>query len=256
MAVDDEVPQRVHDQPQHRRMHRVERVPRAGEVHVVPRVVRHQPVVALVVDALEREHRPEVVALGGVVVDDVEDHLDARLVQRLHHPLELAHLLAVPARRRVERVRREVADRRVAPVVRQPALVEEPLVGDVMHGQELDRVDAEVLEVLERRLGREPCVRAAQILAHRRMQLREALHVHLVDDHLRPRMIRRPVVLPVEARVDHDRLRDRGGAVRLVDRAGRRRPHRSARTGACSRRPSRSGPRSPSRTGRSAASAG
>ena len=26
---------------------------------------------------------PEVVALGGVVVDDVQDHLDAGLVQRL-----------------------------------------------------------------------------------------------------------------------------------------------------------------------------
>ena len=32
---------------------------------------------------------PEVVALGGVVVDDVEDHLDAGGVERLHHRLEL-----------------------------------------------------------------------------------------------------------------------------------------------------------------------
>ena len=50
---------------------------------------------------LNDEHRPEVVALGGVVVDDVEDHLDAGAVQRLDHPLELAHLLA--ARRRSPR---------------------------------------------------------------------------------------------------------------------------------------------------------
>jgi hypothetical protein len=35
-----------------------------------------------------------VVALGGVVVDDVEDHLDAGVVQRAHHPLELLHLVA------------------------------------------------------------------------------------------------------------------------------------------------------------------
>ena len=34
---------------------------------------------------------PELVALGGVVVDDVEDHLDAGGVQRAHHHLELAH---------------------------------------------------------------------------------------------------------------------------------------------------------------------
>ena len=149
------VAQRVHDQPQHARMHRVERVARAGEVHVVPRLVGHQPVVRRVVDPLEAEHRAEVVALGGVVVDDVEDHLDAGAVQRLHHALELAHLLAAASGRGVERVRREVADRRVAPVVREPAVVEEALVGDVVDRQQLDRGHAEALQVLDRRLGRE-----------------------------------------------------------------------------------------------------
>jgi hypothetical protein len=70
------------------------RVAGAGVVHVVPRSSPIEPVVGGVVDALERQHRPEVVALGRVVVDDVEDHLDAGLVQGLHHLLELLHLLA------------------------------------------------------------------------------------------------------------------------------------------------------------------
>ena len=34
---------------------------------------------------LKREHRAEVIALAGVVVDHVEDHLDAGGVERLHH---------------------------------------------------------------------------------------------------------------------------------------------------------------------------
>ena len=84
------IAQRVHDQAEHGRMYRVEAVARPGEVHVVARVVGHQPVVRGVVDTLEAEHRAQVVALGGVVVDDVEDHLDARAVERLDHPLELA----------------------------------------------------------------------------------------------------------------------------------------------------------------------
>ena len=33
---------------------------------------------------------PELIAFGGVVVDDVEDDFDAGRVQRLHHRLELA----------------------------------------------------------------------------------------------------------------------------------------------------------------------
>ena len=112
------------------------------------------------------EHRPAVVALGGVVVDDVEDHLDPGAVERLHHPLELAHLLAAAAGRRVGGVRRQVADRRVAPVVREPLVVQERLVDDVVDREQLDRGDAEQLEVGDRLVGGEPGVGAAKVLAH------------------------------------------------------------------------------------------
>ena len=59
-------------------------------------------------------------------------------VERLDHALELPHLLAARAGRRVRRVGREVADRRVAPVVREPSIVQEVLVGDVVDRQQLD----------------------------------------------------------------------------------------------------------------------
>ena len=217
VALDREVAQRVHDQPQHRGMHRVERVAGAGVVHVVAGVAGDGAVVGEVVDALECEHRPQVVALGGVVVDDVEDHLDPGAVERLDHPLELLHLLAAPAGGRVERVRSEVADRAVAPVVGQALGGELHLVGDVVDRQELDRGDAERREVLERRLRCEARVRPSQLLRHPLHQLREALHVQLVDHGLVPRTRGRTVFLPVERLVDHDRLRDRRGVVLVVE---------------------------------------
>ena len=216
VALDDEVAQRVHDQPQDVRVHRVERVAGAREVHVVAPVVRHQPVVGGVVDALEREHRPEVVALGGVVVDHVEDHLDPGAVERLDHPLELAQLLAAVAGGRVGAVRRQVADRRVAPVVRQPAVDEEALGNDLVDREQLDRSDAERAQVRERGVRGEAGVGAAQILAHVRVTLREALDVHLVDDRVRPGRLQVAVALPVERRVDHDCLRHRLRVVLVV----------------------------------------
>ena len=112
-------------------------------------------------------------------------------VERLHHPLELAHLLAARAGRRVGRVRREEADRGVAPVVREPALVQEVLVGDVVDRQQLDRRHAERRQVLDRRVGGEPGVRAAQVLGDAGVALREALHVQLVDDRCRATASRR-----------------------------------------------------------------
>ena len=91
----------VHDQLQRVRVTDVEAVARPGVVHVVPLVVVDQAVVGGVVDTAEPKRGPHVVALGGVVVDDVEDHLDTRLVQGPHHGLELLHL---PARRGAGRV--------------------------------------------------------------------------------------------------------------------------------------------------------
>ena len=156
--LDHPVAQAVHDQLQHVRVPHVERVAGAGVVHVVAPVVGDEPVVGGVVDALERQHRAEVVALGGVVVDDVEDHLDARRVQRLDQLLELLHLLAALAARGVLVVRREVADRVVAPVVAQAALDEVRVVDELVDRQQLDRGDAEPLQVLDRPPG---CARPA-----------------------------------------------------------------------------------------------
>ena len=96
----DPVAQAVHDELQDARVLHVERVAAAGEVHVVARVLRRQPVVGGVVDAAHRQRRPQLVALGGVVVDHVEDHLDAGGVQRPHHHLELLHRLLRGARGR------------------------------------------------------------------------------------------------------------------------------------------------------------
>ena len=72
----DPVAQAVHDQLQDARLGRVQRVAGAGVVHVAPLLVHDQPVVRGVVDAPEAECRPALVALAGVVVDHVEDHLD------------------------------------------------------------------------------------------------------------------------------------------------------------------------------------
>ena len=228
----------------------LKRVAGARVVHVVALVVGNEPVVGGVVDAPERQRRAEVVALGRVVVDDVEDHLDARLVQRHDHLLELGDLLAALAAPRVVVVRREEADRVVAPVVAQALLDEVRVVHELVHGQQLDGRDAERRQVADRRRMGEAGVRAAQLLGDVRVAHREALDVRLVDDRLVQRPARRAVRRPVEVRVDDDRARHERRAVGVVDdaiwvaRSGTRRRPRS----------SRPRPRWRGRTGRAAAS--
>jgi hypothetical protein len=76
-----------------------------------------------------------------VVVDDVEEDLDAGPVQQLDHALELVeHALRVMDGR-IRRVRGEEPQRVVAPVVRQAAPEHFGLGGERLHGKQLDGGD-------------------------------------------------------------------------------------------------------------------
>jgi hypothetical protein len=86
----DPVAQAVGDHLQHAGMRHGDGVSAAGVVDVVARLVGQQAVIGGVVDAAEGQGRPEVVAFRGVVVDDVQDDLDAGAVQAPDHGLELA----------------------------------------------------------------------------------------------------------------------------------------------------------------------
>ena len=113
----DPVAQAVEDQPADDRAVRVERV--AGAAVVDVGAVAVEQVVVVVGQAAEGEGRPVRPDLRGVVVDDVEDDLEAGPVERLDEVAEL-----VDGGRRVGSggvglVRREERDRLIAPVVDQ-----------------------------------------------------------------------------------------------------------------------------------------
>ena len=199
-----------------RGMRHVQRVAAAGVVHVVTPVAV-QAIVGGVVEAAEAERRPQVVALGGVVVDDVEDDLDPLLVEDLHHRLELVDLRSGLVCAGVPDVRREEADRVVAPVVRHPALDQVLVRHELMDGHQLHRRHPERPQMGQRPRRHQPRIRPAQVLRHIGMTRREPLDVHLVDDRLTPRNARRPIVPPRERRIDDDRLRHPRRAVAPIE---------------------------------------
>ena len=164
----------------------------------------------------KRQRRAAVVGFRGVVVDHVEDHLDARQVQVADHRLELADLPAELGGRRVAAVRGEEPDRVVAPVVGQPAGLQAVLGHELVHRHQLHRGHAEPGQVLDHRRVGQPGVRAALVGGHLGVAQGEAADVRLVDHRLVIRGARRPVVAPVEERVDHHVLRHVRRAVRGV----------------------------------------
>jgi hypothetical protein len=142
--VGDPVAQAVEDQPAHHRVIRVQRI--AG-----PRVVRiagtigREEIVGVVVEPAKRQRGAAVVAFRRMVVDDVQDDLDARAVQRLDHVPELVDRRERIGTRAVPRVRREERDRRIAPMVDETRRAV-PRV-ELEDRQQLDRRDAEILQI-------------------------------------------------------------------------------------------------------------
>jgi hypothetical protein len=178
------------------------------------RIFRVETIVDAVVDAAKRQRWAQVIALGGMVIDDVEQDFDPGRVQRLDHRLEFVDRIA----RGIASVRREIAYAVVAPVVAQPALDQRLIVNELVNGHQLDRGDAEALQVRDHRRGRQSGIGPAQLRADGGMQLREALDVQFVDHRVFPRDLRPYVVAPGERRVDHPALGHRGRAVARVER--------------------------------------
>ena len=86
---------------------------------------------------------PRLVAFGGVVVDHVQDHLDAGIVQTRDHLLEFGkHEVGDGG---IARIGGKEADRVVAPVVGQALVQQIAVVDEGVDRQQFHRGDAEAL---------------------------------------------------------------------------------------------------------------
>jgi len=213
----DPVPQRVHHQRQDLRMTCIEAIPAPAEVHVEPRVVLFQPVVRGIVDPPEAQRRPQMVALGGVVVHHVEDHLDPGRVQRFHHRLEFVYLPVPLSGGRIAVVRGEVADGAIAPVISETLTDREIVRHELVHRHQLDSGHTEALQVADDGRVSQPRIRALQLRRNLWMTPRQATDMDLVDDRVGVGDLRAPIVPPVEDRIDYHRSHH---VRRAVQRAG------------------------------------
>ncbi len=179
----------------------VERVAATGVITIVLAAV-FQHVVDAVFQALEAERGALLVAFGRMVEDHVEDHLDVGGVQRPDHLLELADLAARLLADGVAAVRREEAQRVVAPVVRLRRTVAEAVEnGILVDRHQFDGRHAQRLQVGN--LLDDAQVRAG-MLDFAAGRLREAADVDFVDDRLGQAAAEVAIALPVELIVDDD----------------------------------------------------
>jgi hypothetical protein len=145
-----------------------------------------------------------MIAFGGVVVHDIENHFDAGGVKRLDHLLEFADLTTTFAGAGVFVVWREKADRVVAPIIAESAVDQMPIVDELMHGHQFDGAHTERAEIVDGIRVRESGIRAAELRRDIRHPRGEAFDVQLVNLRQMQRGVGATVVTPIEGVVHHD----------------------------------------------------
>src|SRR5262245_7434340 len=109
MHVERPVAQAIHNQLEGMRVSHVQSISTAGVIHVVATIV-HQAIVRCVVDSPKTQGGSQVVSLSGMIVDNIDDDLDAFTMESLYHGFEFGHLLPENSRRRIAGLRRKKTD--------------------------------------------------------------------------------------------------------------------------------------------------
>jgi len=209
------IPKAVHDERQDVGQAGVEGIARPGIIIVIALIIG-EPVIFAVIYATVGECRSELVAFGGVIVDDVEKDFDPRLVELFDHFLKFLYLATMFFAAVKLDVWSEEADGIVSPVIGQ-AFVHEVAVGkELMDGHQLDGRDAELFKIVDDLGMRECGIGAADVFGNSGEAFGEAFDMDFVDDSIIVSDERGFVVLPVERVVDDNRLGSGEGIIPCV----------------------------------------
>jgi hypothetical protein len=82
----------------HTRVFDIQRITAPGVINVLTRCVRRRPIVGEVIDSAKRDAGPKRTAFGRVVVGDIEDDFQSRVVKRSNHvaQFDVSILVGIP----------------------------------------------------------------------------------------------------------------------------------------------------------------
>ena len=159
------------------------------------------------------KRRPHLIAFGGVIVDHVENNLDAGAVHHLNKRLEFAKVTG----REEAWIGSEERQGVVAPVIRQPPFDQMTVVQEGVNRQQLDRGNPQLGQVFDGGGSRKPGNCPPHGFRNFRVANGESLDVGLVDDALVPFAAGAPVAAPGKGGVHHLTFGQPSGVVAPVE---------------------------------------
>ncbi len=213
MHLRDPVTETVHDKHEDIWKEGIESVACAGVVVVVA-FVPSDPVIIGIVYPTKGKGRAHVIAFTGVVIDNVQDDLDARLMKGLHHILKFIDLAARLSATAVSDIRGKKADGIVSPIVGKVFLFQVPIGNKMVYRHQLYRGYPELFQIGNRHGMSDGGISPPDVLWNMGVKMGKPLDMGLIDDRVVIGDLWRMVVLPVVVLIDNDGFRRKGGAVR------------------------------------------
>ncbi len=87
-----------------------------GVIHVIARLAGNQPVIASIVETAKTQGRAKMISFRAVVIDHIENDLDACRMQRLDHAFEFGYRVVGS---RISGIWREITQGAIAPKIAQ-----------------------------------------------------------------------------------------------------------------------------------------
>ena len=204
------IPQTVHDEPLHHGVVCLESIAGPGIVRVGS-LVFVQNVVEAVFEPPVAKCRALFVSFRGVVIDHVENHLDACTMQLFHHGSKLIQAAKRIPGGTVGQMGSKKGYWVVPPVV---GALRGSIPGiELIHRQKFDRCDAQFLKV--RNLLDHAEIGTSVGRSHPGVGVaRESRYMHFIDDASTKRSIKRPITLPIKGtQIDQYTFHARRGVV-------------------------------------------
>ena len=177
------IAQAVQYHAHHIRVRQVQSVSRTRIIGIISRLTRHQAVIAGIVQPAKAQRRAKVIGLGGVVIDHVQNDLDAHFMQPLDHIAETR----TARRPEIPRLGREKADGVISPIVAQATAQQKRIIQKALNREQFNRGDPQPQQMFDHRIRDQAFIRSAQLRLDQRMFAGQPFDMGLIDHRVGPR---------------------------------------------------------------------
>jgi hypothetical protein len=158
-----------------------------------------------------------MIAFCRVIINYIEDHLNARSMHFLHHVFKFYYLFSGNASAGIAHIGRKKTNGIITPIIGETFFVEVAIGNKMMYGHQLNRGNTQLFEIADgNRMGK-PCISTSYFFRYIGVELCESFYMRFVDHRFMIRYFGRAIFPPVKVIIDDHAFGNKWGAVQRAE---------------------------------------